>query len=90
MRECLDFATMLERRINMKRGKSKLLSGLLSMSMAFSVISAPIEAFAATDTSGHWAEASVCHDHHYKPNKLLIQSCPTQNSVAAHQIGQSK
>ena len=43
----------------MKRGKSKLLSGLLSMSMAFSVISAPIEAFAATDTSGHWAEASI-------------------------------
>ncbi len=43
----------------MKRGKSRLLSGLLSMSMAFSVISVPIEAFAATDTSGHWAEASI-------------------------------
>lgn len=43
----------------MKRGKSRLLSGLLSMSMAFSAISVPIEAFAATDTSGHWAEANI-------------------------------
>lgn len=44
----------------MKRGKSRLLAGLLSMSMVFSVVSAPsVEALAATDTSGHWAEASI-------------------------------
>ncbi|USF29229.1 S-layer homology domain-containing protein [Clostridium sp. MD294] len=43
----------------MKRAKSRLLAGLLSTAMAFSVVSAPQKVSAATDTSGHWAEASI-------------------------------
>ena len=43
----------------MKRAKSRLLAGVLSTAMAFSVVVAPQEVSAATDTSGHWAEASI-------------------------------
>ena len=43
----------------MKRAKSRLLAGLLSTAMVFSVVSAPQKVSAATDTSGHWAEASI-------------------------------
>ncbi len=43
----------------MKRAKSRLLAGVLSAAMVFSVVSAPQTVSAATDTSGHWAEASI-------------------------------
>lgn len=43
----------------MKRAKSRLLAGILSAAMVFSVVSAPQTVSAATDTSGHWAEASI-------------------------------
>ena len=43
----------------MKRVKSRLLAGILSVAMAFSVVAVPIEALAATDTNGHWAESTI-------------------------------
>ena len=43
----------------MKKMKSRLMAGLLSMTMVFSVAAVPLEAAAATDTSGHWAESSI-------------------------------
>lgn len=43
----------------MKRIKSRLLAGILSVAMAFSVVAVPIEALAATDTNGHWAESAI-------------------------------
>ena len=43
----------------MKRIKSRLLAGILSVAMAFSVVAVPIKALAATDTNGHWAESAI-------------------------------
>lgn len=43
----------------MKKRKGRLMAGLLSMTMVFSAVSVPLEAWAVTDTSGHWAQSSI-------------------------------
>ena len=39
------------------KGQKQTFSRILSAAMVFSVVSAPQTVSAATDTSGHWAEA---------------------------------